>query len=66
MAESDLTDTIASNATNPNSVTADGITVNQNPLSEVIAADKYLAAKSARSTPPFGIVIAKIKSPGAQ
>ena len=62
----DLTDTIADNATNPTSVTADGITVNQNPLSEVIAADKYLQSRAARNKAPFGIVIAGIVAPGAQ
>lgn len=64
--EPDLAETIASNATNPNSVTADGITVSQNPLSEVIAADKYLQARTARNRPPFGVVIAGIVAPGAQ
>lgn len=66
MAAPDLSDAIQQNATSPNSATADGVTVTQNPPSEQIEADKYLAAKSAGSGPPFGIVVAALKFPGAQ
>lgn len=62
----DLSGTISTGATNPAQAAQDGLSAQQQPLPDVIASDKYLAAKAAGQAPPWGIVIGKITSPGAQ
>lgn len=53
MAEpTDLTDTIADLAANPQTVTAGDRTVTEHPLPDLIEADKYLAEKAAGATVP--------------
>lgn len=62
----DLSGTIQSGAANPVQAAQDGLSAQQQPLPDVIAADKYLAAKQANQVAPFGIRIGAIVSPGAQ
>lgn len=62
----DLSGQIQQNAANPQSASADGVSATNNPMSELIAADKYLAARVATKKPPFGVVFGAIVSPGAQ
>ncbi len=70
MADStDLIDAITQSATSPNSATADGVTVTQNPPNEQIEAEKYLLAKQA-TRPTAGVTggvrFIALKSPGAR
>ena len=64
MAE-DMDKPIRDNAVGPRQVSADGVTVEQHPLADQIAADKYLAGKKAMGGPTFGLRVAKIVPPGA-
>jgi hypothetical protein len=66
MSQNDLTSTIANAAAKPSSGTVDGVTVTQRPLSELIAADKYMAAKNATKNKAHrGLRFGKIVPPGA-
>jgi hypothetical protein len=56
---------IRDNAAGPRQVSADGVSVEQHPLADQIAADRYLAGKKAMSSPTFGLRVAKIVPPGA-
>ena len=49
MTTPDLTPQIITNASSPNSMSGDGVSVTNNQISEQIAADKYLKANSALS-----------------
>jgi len=64
MAE-DLDNVIRDNAAGPAKATVDGTTVEQQPLSEVVKADKHLSAKAAGRNPAKALVRMKIVSPGA-
>ncbi len=64
MAE-DLDSTIEQNAAGPRQVTSDGLTAQQHPLPDQIAADKYLAGKAAmQRNPAKGFTRVKIVPPG--
>ena len=64
MAE-DLKDTIEQNAQGPKQASADGVNVQQHPLADQIAADKYLAGKTAVSkNPAKAFTRVKIVPPG--
>lgn len=63
MAE-DLEDRIEEAAAGPASVSSDGHTVNQQPLSELIAADRYLQAKNASSKRTSGLRFVRLLPPG--
>jgi hypothetical protein len=64
MAE-DLDNSIEQNATGPKQASADGVTVQQHPLADQIAADKYLAGKRAISrNPAKAFTRVKIVPPG--
>ena len=64
MAE-DLDNVIEQNATGPKQVSADGVSVQQQPLQDQIAADKYLAGKRAASkNPAKAFTRVKIVPPG--
>ena len=63
MSESDLDNAIEENATGPKRATGDSGSVEQHPLEDQIAADKYLAAKKAVRSKGLGIKLAKI-APG--
>ena len=62
--ETDLSAEIASNASKPASMSADGISATSKSLPDQIAADQYLASKRAARRPPWGMRIGKIISPG--
>jgi hypothetical protein len=58
-----LDNTILQNAQNPSKASGDGVSVEQHPLTDQIAADKYLASKQAVRTKGLGIKLIKL-SPG--
>jgi len=61
----ELDNSIEQNAAGPKQVTADGVTVQQHPLPDQIAADKYLAGKRAVSkNPAKAFTRVKIVPPG--
>ena len=51
--------------TGPKSVSSDAGTVEQQPLADLIAADKYLSAKCAASSTRRGLRITQLVPPGA-
>lgn len=61
----DLKDAIQENAAGPESVEVDGVRVKQHPLADQIAADKYLAGKTAASAGGMGFRFVKLVPPGA-
>ena len=52
-------------ATGPQSVTSDGLTVQQHPLQDLIAAANYLRSKCAANASGFGLRFRKLTPPGA-
>jgi hypothetical protein len=60
----DLNNSILDNASSPAKVTSDGNSVEQHPLSEQIAADKYLASKNATRRKGLGIKFSKLSPSG--
>ena len=64
MSDNDLDSAIEENASGPRKASGDSGSIEQHPLADQIAADKYLAAKKATRAKGFGIKLAKI-SPGA-
>lgn len=62
----DLSEDIEDAATKPASASADGESVQARPLSELIEADKHLAAKAASSKKHGGMRITKLVPPGTQ
>lgn len=63
MAE-DIEIAIAANAVGPESVEVDGVKAKQHALGDQIAADKYLASKTARRNPAAALMRLKIVPPG--
>ena len=61
----DLNNSILENAQSPAKVSSDGVSVEQHPLSEQIAADKYLASKNASQCKGLGLKFTKLSPPGA-
>ena len=61
----DLEDTIESEATTPASIDRDGFRFSRRKLTELIAADKHLAGKTAASAGVMGFRVGKIIAPGA-
>ncbi len=61
----DLEQAIRDNAAGPARVAGDAGTVEQHPLSEQIAADKFLAAKEAVKSPSRGLRFNKLVPPGS-
>jgi len=59
----DLDNSIQRNAQAPRKATADSVSVEQHPLADQIAADRYLESKKAGRARGLGIKLAKI-SPG--
>ena len=55
---------IQENAAQPQSVTVDGTTVTQHPLSEQIAADRYARSKTATRGKRRGLWFSKLQPPG--
>jgi hypothetical protein len=64
MAET-LENTIRQNSEGPAKASSDGCSVEQHPLGDQIAADKYLASKTAAQTKGLGIKFTKLSPPGA-
>jgi hypothetical protein len=64
MAEA-LDDTIKDNASGPKRAGADSVSVEQHPLADQIAADKYLESKKASRAKGIGIKLAKLSPGGA-
>ena len=60
-----IADTIAANAAKPAKVTGDAGSVELPKISDLIAAEKYLRAKSATSSPRGGLRFVKLLPPGA-
>ena len=60
-----LENAIAENATGPKRAQGDSGSVEQHPLQDQIAADRYLASKQAMKAKNQGIRITKIVPPGA-
>ncbi|HBG25675.1 MAG: hypothetical protein A2Y10_02495 [Planctomycetes bacterium GWF2_41_51] len=55
---------IQENLNSPAKVSSDGVSVEQHPLSEQIAADKYLASKTAAQRKGLGIKFSKLSPSG--
>jgi hypothetical protein len=55
---------ILENAQSPAKVTSDGVSVEQHPLADQIAADKYLASKAATQRKGLGIKFSKLSPSG--
>lgn len=64
MSES-LEDNIRESATGPAKASGDSGSVEQHPLPDQIAADRYLASKQASQSRKLGIVLKKLSPPGA-
>jgi hypothetical protein len=62
--EDAITDAIIENATGPIRAQGDGGSIEQHPLSEQIAADRYVKSKNASRT-GLGIKFVKLIPPGA-
>ena len=61
----DLNSTIRQNAEGPAKASGDGVSVEQHRLTDQIAADKYLASKTAMQSKGLGIKFVKLSPPGA-
>lgn len=60
----DLTDTIRENAAGPKRAKGDSAEMEQHPLGDQIAADRYLASKGATRRKGLGIGLKKLVPPG--
>lgn len=60
-----MASTIEDNAASPRKVSGDSGAVEQHSLPDQIAADRYLASKSAATKAGLGITLKKIVPPGA-
>jgi len=60
----DLKNTIRENAQGPAKATGDAGSMEQHPLSEQIAADRYLESKKAAKKKGLGIALKKLVPPG--
>ena len=56
---------ISDNAAGPKKATGDSGSVEQHPLTEQIAADRYLASKKAAQSKRLGIRLTKLVPPGS-
>jgi hypothetical protein len=63
MTDSILDDKISANASGPKKVSGDGVSVEQHPIADQIAAEKFLQSKKASQRKGLGIRLQKI-SPG--
>lgn len=61
----DLQDTIRENAAGPKRAKGDSAEMEQHSLPDQIAADRYLASKSAASSKGLGIRLKKLVPPGS-
>lgn len=63
--DGDFSETIETAAVEPAQASGDGVSMQSRPISELIAADQYLAAKRAAARSHGGLRFAKIQPPGA-
>jgi hypothetical protein len=63
--DEDLEQAIAENAKGPAKASGDSGSMEQHPLTEQIAADRYLASKQAARSKSKGIRISKLVPPGS-
>jgi len=63
LTDTDLGNSIRDNAAGPKQASADGVTIQQHPLADQIAADKHLASKAAAAGKGLGVKLVKL-SPG--
>ena len=61
----DLTEQIEETAQGPAAVTTDGLSVQAQPLPDLVEADRYLATKAAAGSRGRGLRITKLVPPGA-
>lgn len=61
----DLSDDIETAATSPASASADGVSVTQRSIAEMIAADKHIKADEAGTKPRLGMRFVKLVPPGS-
>lgn len=61
----DLSQTIADAAAGPSQASSDGLAVTQQPLPDLVEADKHLAAKSGARRKDLGVRLRKLVPPGA-
>ena len=61
-----LDDTIRENAAGPKRAKGDSAEMEQHPLPDQIAADRYLASRSATRRKGLGVVMKKLVPPGAE
>lgn len=62
----ELSDSIKDNAQGPAKASGDSGSVEQHPLPDQIAADRYLSAKAASRKPGLGIKLNKLSPPGGE
>ncbi len=65
-APDNLTQTIRDNAAGPRKAKGDNVEMEQHPLPDQIAADKYLASKNATKRKGLGVSLKKISPSGAE
>lgn len=56
---------LVTSASGPAEATVDGATVRQQPIRDLIEADRYLRSKCAASGPNFGLRFTKLIAPGS-
>jgi len=61
----ELSEAIEENAKGPKKATGDSGSIEQHPLKDQIAADKFLASKEATKQPSRGLRFSKLIPPGA-
>ncbi len=61
----ELSDTLRENAAGPRRAKGDSAEMEQHPLPDQIAADRYLASKAATKKTGLGIALKKLVPPGA-
>ena len=59
-----MDDVLSEAAQGPRRVDSDGVSAESHPLKDLIALDKHLTAKSARSNPAAAVTHAKLIPPG--
>lgn len=62
----DLENSIRDNAAGPRKAKGDNVEVEQHPLPDQIAADKYLASKNATKRKGLGVSLKKLSPSGAE
>lgn len=61
----DVKTQIEENAQAPRRVSADGVEVDEHPLQDQIAADRYLDSQTSQANPSRGLRFTRLKPPGS-